>query len=84
VVAACRRRAPQSQVASIGGIQNFASNLAGVGSPLFLGVLKGITGSFVLPLIITGAVAILGAISYAFIVGRVEPLPFRQFDRTTV
>jgi len=74
----------QSQVASIGGIQNFASNLAGVGSPLFLGVLKGITGSFVLPLIITGAVAILGAISYAFIVGRVEPLPFRQFYRTTV
>ncbi len=68
----------EGQVASIGGIQNFASNLAGVGSPLFLGVLKGITGSFVLPLIITGAVAILGALSYGLIVGRVEPLPFRQ------
>jgi len=55
-----------------------ASIQAGVGSPLFLGVLKGITGSFVLPLVITGGVAILGAVSYAFIVGRVEPLPFRQ------
>jgi ACS family glucarate transporter-like MFS transporter len=64
-------------VASIGGIQNFASNLAGIGSPLLLGVLKGITGSFVLPLVITGAVAILGAISYGVIVGRVAPLPPR-------
>jgi ACS family glucarate transporter-like MFS transporter len=61
-------------VASIGGIQNFASNIAGIVSPLLLGVLKGITGSFVLPLVITGAVAILGAISYGVIVGRVAPL----------
>jgi len=56
------------QVASIGGIQNFASNLAGIGSPLLLGVLKGITGSFVLPLIITGAVGIVGALTYCFVV----------------
>ena len=74
----------ESQVASIGGIQNFASNLAGVGSPLFLGVLKGITGSFALPLIITGGVAVVGAFSYAFIVGRVEPLPFRQHGEPAV
>lgn len=62
-------------VASIGGIQNFASNLAGVGSPFFLGAMKAITGSFALPLIITGGVALLGAVSYGFIVGRIEPLP---------
>ncbi len=65
-------------VASIGGIQNFASNLAGVGSPFFLGAMKAITGSFALPLIITGGVALLGAISYGLIVGRIEPLPQRD------
>ena len=36
-------------VASIGGIQNFASNLAGIGSPFFLGAMKAITGSFGMP-----------------------------------
>jgi len=66
------------QVASIGGIQNFASNLAGIGSPLLLGVLKGITGTFVLPLIITGGVAVVGAISYCFLVGPIAPLPVPQ------
>ena len=66
------------QVASIGGIQNFASNLAGIGSPLLLGVLKGITGSFVLPLIITGAVGIVGALTYCFVVGPIAPLPPRR------
>jgi MFS transporter, ACS family, D-galactonate transporter len=65
-------------VASIGGIQNFASNLAGIGSPLLLGELKGITGSFVLPLILTGAVAVVGALSYGVIVGRIAPLPPRS------
>jgi ACS family D-galactonate transporter-like MFS transporter len=64
-------------VASIGGIQNFASNLAGIGSPFFLGAMKAVTGSFALPLIITGGVAIVGAISYGLIVGRIEPLPLK-------
>lgn len=68
--------APTSgQVASLGGIQNFASNLAGVGSPLFVGVVYDITGSFVVPLIIVGGFAVLGALTYGVIIRRVEPLP---------
>ena len=64
------------QVASIGGIQNFASNLAGIASPGFVGILVGATGgSFVLALVVTGGIAIVGALSYLFVVGRVEPLP---------
>nr|WP_273844197.1 MFS transporter [Rubrobacter calidifluminis] len=64
-----------SWVASIGGIQNFASNLAGIASPAVLGAVLGATGSFVGGLITAGVLAIVGALSYLFIVGRVEPLP---------
>jgi len=65
----------QGQVASIGGIQNFASNLAGVGSPFFVGALYDATGSFVVPLVVIGGFALVGALAYAVIVRRVEPLP---------
>jgi D-galactonate transporter len=66
-----------NQVASIGGIQNFASNLAGVGSPFLVGALYDATGSFVVPLVVVGCLGLLGAVAYAFIVKRVEPLPPR-------
>jgi D-galactonate transporter len=68
----------ENQVASIGGIQNFASNLAGVGSPFFVGALYDATGSFVVPLVVVGCLGLLGALAYAFIVKRVEPLPARH------
>lgn len=62
-------------VGSIGGIQNFASNLAGIASPAVIGFLVDITGTFVTGLVTAGILAIVGALSYLFIVGRVEPLP---------
>ena len=61
-------------VGSIGGIQNFASNIAGILSPLVVGFFVGTTGSFVTGLVIAGVLAIVGAMSYLFIVGRIEPL----------
>jgi ACS family D-galactonate transporter-like MFS transporter len=67
----------EGQVASIGGIQNFASNLAGVGSPFAVGALYDLTGSFVVPLVVVGCLGLLGALAYAFVVRRVEPLPTR-------
>ncbi len=67
----------EGQVASIGGIQNFASNLAGVGSPFAVGALYDLTGSFVVPLVVVGCLGLLGAVAYAVVVRRVEPLPAR-------
>jgi ACS family glucarate transporter-like MFS transporter len=69
--------APSSKhVASIGGIQNFASNLAGILSPFLFGALLDIFhGSYVPAFAMAALVAILGAFSYAFIVGKAEPLP---------
>jgi ACS family D-galactonate transporter-like MFS transporter len=65
-----------AHVASIGGIQNCASNLAGLLGATTTGALIGIFGgSYVAALVLSGALSIVGALSYLFIVGRVEPLP---------
>jgi hypothetical protein len=66
----------QAHVASIGGIQNFASNLAGILTTTFTGVMLTITsGSFVVPLTVAGGFCILGAAVYLFMVGEIVPLP---------
>ena len=66
----------RAQVGSIAGIQNFASNLAGVVTTSFTGVMLTIThGSFAIPLIAAGALCVVGALSYLFVVGPIEPLP---------
>ncbi|BCF98542.1 MFS transporter [Paraburkholderia sp. PGU19] len=63
-------------VASISGIQNFASNLAGIVITTFTGVMVALTkGSFTIPLVVAGGFCFLGAFSYLVIVGRIEPLP---------
>ncbi|MEV0645832.1 MFS transporter [Phytomonospora sp. NPDC050363] len=68
--------APSSaHVASIGGIQNFASNFAGILTPIMVGYLADETGSFVMPLTIIGVIALIGALNYLFVVGKIEPLP---------
>jgi len=68
--------APTSRhVGSISGIQNFASNLAGICISTFVGVMLGRTGGFLVPLLVAGAFSLLGALSYLFVVGEIAPLP---------
>ena len=69
--------APSSRhVASIGGIQNFASNIAGIISPFLFGfLLDQFNGSYTPSFLMAAIIAVVGACSYAFIVGRAEPLP---------
>ncbi len=63
-------------VASIGGIQNFASNLAGVLGATTTGALVALSGgSFVAALVLSGVLGLVGAFSYLVIVQRIEPLP---------
>ncbi|MFH5879136.1 hypothetical protein [Arthrobacter sp. NA-172] len=65
------------QVASLGGIQNGFGNIASILSPIFLGILQSITGSFALPLIIAGMVAVAGAACFAFLLPKVQPLEIK-------
>jgi len=63
-------------VASIGGIQNCAGNLAGIILTTFTGVVLTLTsGSFLIPLAVAGGMCVVGAMSYLFLLGKVEPLP---------
>jgi sugar phosphate permease len=68
-----------NHVASLSGIQNFASNLAGIVITTFTGAMVALTkGSFTIPLIVAGGFCLLGAFSYLVIVDRVEPLPTKH------
>ncbi len=64
----------KSMVGTIGGIQNTFSNMAGIIAPIMTGFLLDKTGSFIVPIILSGVIAILGATSYWFIVGKLEPV----------
>ncbi|HEY8717494.1 MFS transporter [Pengzhenrongella sp.] len=75
--------APSSHhVGSIGGMQNFASNLAGIFTPIMVGVLVDRTGSFRAPLAVIGVVAVIGALNYLFLLGKVEPLTINAASTT--
>jgi MFS transporter, ACS family, D-galactonate transporter len=64
----------RSHVGSIGGIQNFASNMAGVCITTFVGVAVAKTGGFKLPLLVAGGFSLLGAFSYLVILPEIKPL----------
>lgn len=66
----------EATVGSVGGLQNFASNIAGIICPIFFGLFSG-SGStaFVMPLIVTGGIVVVGALCYLVICQRFEPLP---------
>ncbi|WP_158817775.1 MFS transporter [Methylocapsa sp. S129] len=64
--------APKKLMGLTGGLFNFASNLAGIVTPLAIGFIVNATGSFVGALAFVGAIALIGALSYIFILGDVR------------
>ncbi|MFC7328230.1 MFS transporter [Marinactinospora rubrisoli] len=77
--------APQpEQVSSLAGIQNCASNIAGFLGPSVTGLMLQLSGgSFVGPLVLSGAIAVVGALSYGLLIKRVEPLPVHPVKEAT-
>jgi len=66
-------------VASIGRIQNFAENRAGVLGATTTGALVAASGgSYTAALALSGGLSIVGAAPYLLIVGRIDPLPIRS------
>ena len=65
---------PPAQLGLVGGLFNAAGNLAGIVTPVVIGIIVDTTGSFVGALYFVGGVALLGAFSWIFIVGRLEPV----------
>lgn len=76
------------------GMQNFIGNLGGAVAPLLTGYLLDRTGEFYWPFFITAAVAWIGALAWAFIIGPIEqvdwdanprsnPPPLRSFAESS-
>lgn len=60
---------------SIAGLMNAFGNLGGgVVAPIVTGFLVSATGSFTLPLLLGGTVAIVGALAFMFMLGPIRPL----------
>jgi ACS family D-galactonate transporter-like MFS transporter len=66
--------APLRYVGLTGGAFNLCTNLAGIVTPIAIGAIVASTGSFYGALAMIGGVAIVGAVSYVFVVGEVKRL----------
>ncbi len=66
--------APKPLIGLTGGIFNLSANLAGIVTPIVIGVFYEITGSFVAPLVYIAVVALVGAFSYSVILGDIHRL----------
>jgi ACS family D-galactonate transporter-like MFS transporter len=66
--------APKKLIGLTGGIFNFSANLAGIVTPLVIGITLKMTGSFVGPLAYVSVVAVIGALSYSVILGDIRRL----------
>ncbi len=60
------------------GLENFCGNLAGILGPILAGVILDRTGQFFWAFVLTGAITLLGAASYIFLVGPVEPVKWPE------
>jgi ACS family D-galactonate transporter-like MFS transporter len=64
--------APTNLMGLTGGVFSLAANLAGIVTPLIIGVILARTGSFDYALAYVGAVALVGAVAYIFVLGDVR------------
>jgi ACS family D-galactonate transporter-like MFS transporter len=66
--------APKPLIGLTGGIFNLSANLAGIVTPIVIGVFYEMTGTFVAPLVYIAVVALVGAFSYSVILGDIHRL----------
>jgi ACS family D-galactonate transporter-like MFS transporter len=64
--------APKQLIGLTGGVFNLCANLAGIVTPIVVGIIVGATGSFYGALVFIGALAAIGAAAYVFVVGDVH------------
>jgi MFS transporter, ACS family, D-galactonate transporter len=60
------------------GAQNFIGNLAGISAPVITGFLVQHTGRFLYAFLLAGAMSVLGAASWLYLLGAVEPVAWRS------
>ena len=68
--------APRQLIGLTGGVFNLCANLAGIVTPIVIGIIVGQTGSFYGALAFIGVLALIGAASYVFVIGDVKRIEF--------
>lgn len=69
---------PKEMVALSGGIFNFIGQMASITTPIVIGYILQVTKSFELALVYVGGLALIGALSYLFIVQDIYRVELRQ------
>ena len=64
--------APKKAMGLAAGVFNLATNMAGIITPLAIGFIVKATGSFVWALVLVAGLALVGALSYVFVLGDVK------------
>jgi ACS family D-galactonate transporter-like MFS transporter len=66
---------PRGGTGTLGGIMNFAANLAGIAAPIATGYIVGATNSFSGAFLAAAIILLIGIASYVGLLGRIEPIP---------
>jgi ACS family D-galactonate transporter-like MFS transporter len=72
--------APKNLLGLTGGVFNLCANLAGIVTPLVIGFIVDRTGSFFYALAYIAVIAIIGALSYIFVLGDVKRVEIANVD----
>lgn len=72
--------APKRLAAQMGGVLNLAAGLAGIMAPIVTGFILAATGSFHWPLLVAAIVMVISAVSYVFVLGKVEPIDLKYVN----
>jgi ACS family D-galactonate transporter-like MFS transporter len=73
--------APRNMTSIVGGMQNCISNLGGILGPIVTGYIISTTHSFIPALIVSGAATLIGALTYLFWLGKIEPIDPSKEER---
>ncbi|WP_026462895.1 MFS transporter [Adhaeribacter aquaticus] len=71
---------PKHLIGLTGGVFNFAGSLAGIVVPIVIGYLAK-DGDFEPALLFIGAIGFIGALSYAFLVGKIDQVPVSNEEK---
>jgi MFS transporter, ACS family, D-galactonate transporter len=67
--------APRESVGTLGGIMNFANQVAGIAAPIATGYISAATGSFAMAFTAAAVFLAVGIAGYVFLLGRIEAIP---------
>ena len=66
--------APKALIGASGGVFNFVTNLAGIGTPIAIGYILQSTGSYSMALYLVGAMPLIALLLYVFALGDIKRL----------